>query len=174
MISTIQKAIGGGYKFQKRRKGYYQLQKEIRFYIRDLASVGFSLDNEEQPPFQFLSSSPPKHLAKMCDGIIFSDKDGDLYVAIIEQKTGDSAEYEKQLTNGKLFCEWLISLCRQHGYFTQKSVSYFGLLLWEPRNSPPKGTTTHHKLQANVHPLFSKFFDLQNERRIEMQHLIEA
>ena len=172
-IDAIRRAIHGRYGIQKKGPTFV-LAKGIRVHVNGKSSFGFSLDSEEHPPFSFLRDSPPKHLAKMCDAIIVFESSGGLYFAVIEQKTGDPADYDKQLANGKFFCEWLMSLCREHGYTHNETITYLGVLVWEPRPIPLKGSTTHRNFQASHHRLFDKFFDLQNETDIDVDLLASS
>ena len=173
MIHTVNNAIRGHYGIQ-RKGGALLLDKNIKVHINAKQSFGFSLDNPGHPPFPFFKDNPPKHLAKMCDAIIMFEHDDVLYFTLIEQKTGDAANYDKQLANGKFFCEWLVSLCKEHGYNLYGTVSYFGVLVWEPRPIPLKGGTTHALPIAYHHRLFDKFFDIQNETDIDVNQLVSS
>ena len=99
--------------------------------------------------------------------------DNTLYIVLIEQKTGYSAQYDKQLANGKIFCEWLVSLCNSYGYVQTQNIAYYGALIWEPRPIPLRGGTTHSNA-ANAHPLFDKFFDIQNQTSIDVMQMIAS
>ena len=109
----------------------------------------------------------------MCDAILALDDKEVLYLFIIEQKTADAGEYDQQLANGRLFCEWLISLYRQHGYCRQQQrFEFIGLLVWEPRPTPRKGGTAHQPYESARRPLFARFFNLRNESLIHLRDLI--
>lgn len=170
IIDVVKKAIHGRYGIVKRRDAML-LHNGVRVHTDGNKAFGFSLDNQQHPPFSFFKDSPPKHFAKMCDAIIVFENGLELYFALIEQKTGDSADYVKQLANGKFFCEWLVSLCNEHGYKYSGTVIYLGVLIWEPRPIPLKGSTTHTIPQAETHRLFNKFFDIQNETDIHIGQL---
>ena len=177
MIDTVKKAIHGRYTNNdqiKMRRGAWVIDKDIRIDTSEYNSFGFSLDNETNRPFAFLKNSPPKHIAKMCDAIIIFGDGDTLYIALIEQKTGDSEGNDKQLANGKFFCEWMVSLCKKHDYYDYKSIKYFGLLVWEPTDHPLRGETTYRPPEAQSSALFDKFFDLANVHRIYLKDLVEA
>ena len=110
----------------------------------------------------------------MCDGIVIYVDGNDLYCILIEQKTGVRGDFNKQLTNGKLFCQWLVALCQQHKYTTIEQIAYFGVLVWEPPPIPPKGTTTHVQPKAVSHQLFDKFFDIRHEGYVDVDELITS
>lgn len=174
MIDAVKKAIHGRYGMTRKRFGFVldQDTKNITIYINPKESFGFCLDNEDNPPFHFFRASPPKHLSKMCDAIVIFERGQALYFTLIEQKTGDPAEYDKQLANGKFFCEWLVALCQEHDYCASKTISYLGVLVWEPRPIPLKGTTTHPLPEACPHRLFDKVFDIQNQTTIDIEQLV--
>ena len=149
------------------------LAKGIRLRSPHRHSLGFSLDNARKPPLAFFSGSPPPDLAKMCDAILALDDKEGLYLFIVEQKTADSGDYDKQLANGRLFCEWLISLYRQHGYCSkQQRIEFIGLLVWEPRPTPRKGSTSHQPYEPAKRTGFPRFFNLRNESLIQLRDLI--
>lgn len=173
MINTVKEAIHGRYRLS-RKKDAYILPNDIRVYPSNQYSYGFSLDHPTVAPFAFWSGSPPKDLAKMCDAIVVYSDGNDLICTLIEQKTGNPGECEKQLVNGKLFCQWLVSLCQQHNYTPKGQATYFGVLLWEPKPIPQKGTTTHQKPNAKRHDLFDKFFDIQNDTYVDVGELISS
>ena len=106
-------------------------------------SIGFSLDNSQYRPLNFFGTSPPKDLAKMCDGILVLLHRDNLYWFVVEQKTSNQGDYKKQLINGKCFCDWLIALYRVHGYLFGNPV-VIGLLVWKGREkNVSKGLTSH-------------------------------
>lgn len=149
------------------------LDKGIRLRSPHGNAIGFSLDNAREPPLAFFSNSPPRDVAKMCDAILALDYREVLYLFIIEQKTANSGDYDKQLANGRLFCEWLISLYRQHGYCSkQQRIEFIGLLVWEPRLTPRKGGTSHQPYEPAKRPGFPRFFNLPNESLIQLRDLI--
>ncbi len=173
LIETVRKAIHGRYQI-KRKGTSLLLEKGIKIHATGKPLFGFSLDNEEYPPFRFFKESPPKHLSKMCDAIIVFESDGTLFFAIIEQKTGYPSDYGRQLANGKLFCEWLVSLCKEHGYIKDEIVDFLGVLIWEPRPIPLKGSTVHTIPQAHQHRSFERFFDIQNETEVNIELLASS
>ena len=128
-------------------------------------SIAFSLDNEDSPPFGFLSSNPSEHVAKMCDAIIVACHSSRLYVGLIEQKTGNKDEYYRQLVNGRLFCNWLFSVFKEQGYEFCDLV-YVGILVWQPRRGPNKGTSVHSYRVVRTSEHFDCFLELRNEVHI--------
>ena len=171
MTDLIAETIDRRYRLPRKGRSWL-LDKEVELRAPHQRSFGFSLDNQRNPPLAFFSGNPPEHIAKMCDAIVaVLDKDV-LYFFIVEQKTMNSEEYIKQLTNGRLFCEWLLSLYRYHGYLSDQSVQFIGLLVWEPRKSPGKGTTSHRPYKPEKRQHFHRFFDLRNEPLIPLQKLI--
>lgn len=171
VIENVKKTIHGRYRIKK-KGGSLILDKDIKVRSKSSELFGFSLDSTEHPPFSFLRSSPPRHIAKMCDAIVLLEHEARLYLTIIEQKTGDEADYERQLANGKFFCEWLMALFREHGYLGNSTISYYGVLIWEPRTVPLKGTTVHQTPVPSAHRLFDKLFNIQNESEIDVESLV--
>ena len=106
-------------------------------------SLGFRLD-EDPSPFRFFRGSPPEGVAKMCDAIIALSYKGRLYIFLVEQKTKWEDDYEKQLKNGKYFCDWLLVLLREHGRYKDQDTVFIGLLCMR-RSSPGKELATHRK-----------------------------
>lgn len=75
----------------------------------------------------------------MCDIILFCSHNNEIYLFLIEIKTGRDEGYETQVMNGKLFCDWLIALCIQHKSLNPNAI-VVPLLIWKPsEKSPPKG-----------------------------------
>ena len=173
MIDVVESTIRGNYRIPKSGSTFV-LANDVRVRTNNSKVFGFSLDNVALRPFAFFKDSPPQHLAKMCDAIIIFESGQDLYFALIEQKTGHQSDYEKQLANGKFFCEWLVSLCKEHGYCDYQTIKYLAALVWEPRDIPLKGGTTHALPEAYPHRLFDKFFDIQNETDIYIDQLASS
>lgn len=107
-------------------------------------SFAFSLDHADQAnrPLAFFGGEPPKGVARMCDAIMVCHHDQRCYLFLIELKTKYKKGYEKQLRNGKIFCDWLLKLYQEHGHACSAPV-FVSLLIWFPRNSPPKQGTRH-------------------------------
>ena len=150
LINTIANTIHGRYRLQYRGRGW-SLADGVRIYASTEDTFGFSLDNLQNPPFAFLSNAPPEHIAKMCDAIIQLNDDA-LYFFVIEQKTGYEGDYDKQLANGKFFCEWLVSLLAYHEYLSDIRVEYIGLLVWKPRQPATRRGTSHESIRHEDHP----------------------
>ncbi len=135
---------------------YHLHREQRRWLVRDqqhslslLApsrqSFGFSLDvpGPDNPPLAFFGGSPPKYIAKMCDGMVAVLHRDRLYLFAVEIKTADKGDANKQLVNGRLFWRWLMSLYRRHGHLPEAlPVFYVRLLVWQPEKRPVKGKAT--------------------------------
>ena len=170
-IDTIQQAIDSQYHLSRVKKGWILEESYLQTKIRtpNIHSIAFSLDhNKPKPfvldhnkskPFAFFSDSPPADFAKMCDAVLFCFHGNKTYLFLIEVKTGNKADYEKQLINGKLFCDWLIALSIQHKSLDPNTI-VVPLLIWKPRqNSVCKGTTTHHEDSDDIEKMKLSQFD---------------
>ena len=171
ILKTIEKSIHKDFHLTRQGRDWL-LDDDIKLRVPDRRSFGFSLDNNL--PFVFFSNSPPEHLTKICDAIVALSFKQRLYLFVIEQKSAYPEQYEKQLANGKYFCDWLFSLYREHEYCCSNPVS-IGLLIWQPRQSPRKGTTSHQpKKFTRSHRLFDAFFNEQNTKRVYLSDLIRT
>lgn len=160
-IDTIRQAIGSHYHLTRARKGWILEESCLQMKIRtpNTHSIAFSLDHNKPEPFAFFSDSPPADFAKMCDAVLFCFHGNKTYLFLIEVKTGNKADYEKQLINGKLFCDWLIALCIQHKSLDPNTI-VVPLLIWKPRQSPVrKGTTTHYEDSDDIEKMKLSQFD---------------
>lgn len=174
-VATLEKTIHSRYRLTRKDR-YWLLNEGVRLRAPNRHAFGFSLDRQDLKPFAFFSDTPPEHVAKMCDAIIALSHEDNLYLFIIEQKTANPDAYKKQLTNGKLFCDWLCALFRKHGYLGAEPT-FIGLLVWQPRPSPSKGTTTHDDdkvgeldmTDLSVH----RGFQAKNQQDIRLKTLIE-
>lgn len=102
----------------------------------------------------------------MCDAILFCLHQNKTYLFVIELKTGHKGDCKKQLINGKLFCNWLIALYIQHKNLNPE-VTTVPVLIWKPRQNPPrKGTTTHSGYGIKKEP----FIQLNNEPGLEIRN----
>ena len=185
-IDTIQQAIRGQYHLQRgERKWIFDddedtgaSRKRIHIHVPIEDSIAFSLDREPKP-FTFFSDQPPRDFAKMCDAILFYFRENKTYLFVIEVKTGNEGDCEKQLINGKLFCDRLISLYIQHKS-SNPCVTVVPLLIWEPRqNSDRKGTTTHHETGDGIQgksfgQLGEHGFEIRNRSTVPIFDLINA
>ena len=175
-IDTLTRTIREEYHLDRERRDWILPDKiqnqEIKVRAPNRNSFGFSLDNRQSPPLAFLGNNPPEHIAKMCDAIIVHLTSNNLYFFIIEQKTSSKEDYNKQLANGKFFCEWLVKLFQHHGYWSAEKVEYIGLLVWKPRPSPRKQRTSHQSLQPENHPLFSIYYSIPNRSSFSLSELI--
>lgn len=173
MIDIIEKTIHEDYYLSKKNRDWL-LDNNVKLRAPDRNSLGFSLDNEQRPPFVFFKGDLPAHMAKMCDAIIALYFKRRLYLFIIEQKTANSGQYKKQLANGRCFCDWLFSLYKEHEYCSDDPV-YIGLLIWHPRTSSRKGKTAHKSTpRPKTHHRFKHFFEEKNNRNIYLQKFIES
>ena len=103
--------------------------------MRSKHSIGFSLDNPQYPPFNFLSTNPPKHIGKICDAIFVASENDKLFVGILEQKSSHKGEFKRQLRNGRLFCDWIFGLLSENGYAVGNPI-YVSILTWKPSGIP--------------------------------------
>ena len=108
----------------------------------------------------------------MCDAIAVVCHGGRLYVRIVEQKTEHKDEHWRQIANGRLFAQWLLDIYSAQGYEVGE-YTVFGVLAWQPRRSPNKGTSTYVDLkgQRDVND-FDWYFEFRNERRIYVPDII--
>lgn len=172
MISIIEKTIDPKYRLPRKNRDWL-LNNGVKLRAPSRHSFAFSLDNQSEPSFAFFNDSPPKNIAKMCDAIVAMNFKNELCLFIIEQKTQHPGEYRKQLSNGKHFCNWLFSLYEEHKYYSRDPV-YIGLLISEPRPTPPRETTTHqNKNQPERDDLFH-LFKLPNTRDISLAELAQS
>ena len=172
VIDTLKNVIDSQYYLPREQRDWC-LANNVRIRAPNRNTIAFSLDNEKNPPFAFMSTSPPEHIAKMCDAMIAIIHKKQAYLFVIEQKTSDKGDYKRQIANGKLFFDWLISLCCYHGYIPNESIKYIALLVWEPRPTPPRGMTTHRQpKQAPSHPLFHRVVAERNNPLVQLQSLI--
>ena len=173
MIDIIEKTINEDYHLPRESRDWL-LADGVKLRASDRNSLGFSLDNKEKPPFAFFKDAPPAYITKMCDAVIALSIEQKLYLFIVEQKTSNPGDYEKQLTNGKYFCDWLFSLYKEHGHCSDDPV-YIGLLIWQPRTSPPKGETSHkRKLTSRTHHRFEHCFEEKNNQNIHLQKFVQG
>ncbi len=181
MINTIKNTINSAYHLNRNGRGWL-LDNDVTLCAPHRHCFGFSLDNHKKPPppppppLAFFNAAPPEDIAKMCDAIVAIWHKQTLYLLIIEQKTAHKGYYRKQLANGKLFCDWLIALYKEHGHWSGKPV-FIGMLIWQPRNSPRKGATSHRGGQGKApftkSPPFDYFIELENETCIALNALLE-
>lgn len=172
MIEAIKKTIHENYWLDREDRDWF-LDDNVKLHAPHRHSVAFSLDNRKKPPFGFLGGNPPAGVAKMCDAIVALFDGGKLYVFIVEQKTQNLDEHEKQLANGKFFCDWLFSLYREYGHCNEEPV-YIGLLVWRPRERPGIGQMTHRIGETRKHKLFADFFEIRNKPDISLWDIVKA
>ncbi len=183
IIEVIEKAIGSRYRLERKGREWFLDDTDRRTTIRvpGRNSIAFSLDIENEKPFAFFSGNPPEGIAKICDAFIFCVYEGKGYLFIIEMKSAHKEDSEKQLINGRLFCDWLLSLCREHGYLkTEFSVA--SLLLWEPRerrtdrglssgrSSPGIEEPSIERKRGTKHFRFR--FEIKSRRQIALQEMM--
>ncbi len=172
VIDALKKAVDSQYHLPRVKRDWY-LPNNVRIRAPNSTAIGFSLDNESNPPFAFLGNNPPEHIAKMCDAMVAIIHKQKAYLFIIEQKTSTKGDYKKQIANGKMFCEWLIRLCHYHEIIPDDTINYIALLVWEPRPTPSKGLTSHREpKQALSHPLFHRVIDKKNKKLVQLQSLV--
>ena len=172
MIDIIEKTIDPKYRLPRKKRDWL-LDNEVKLRAPNRHSFAFSLDNQDEPPFAFFNDSPPERITKMCDAIVAINFKNELCLFIIEQKTKRTKQYKKQLTNGWHFCNWLFSLYKEHKYYSRDPV-YIGLLISEPRRTPPRETTTHrNKNQPERDDLFH-LFNYRTQKTFPLQTLLKA
>ena len=171
MIDTLRQLIRGSF-YLAHKNTYYLIAKKIRVYPFEPSSLGFSLDKNKPRPFTVFSDGPPPYLTKICDAIVVYAKGDDLYFVLIEQKTKYENGAEAQLLNGKLFCQWLVELCKKHDYGPKGKVEYYGVLVWEPGTNWQRGTSVRPKPQATPHKEFNKYFSLEHYDYFDVLDLI--
>lgn len=181
-IDTIQRAIRGQYHLRRGERKWI-LEEDaskvrIHIHVPIERSIAFSLDRKPKP-FTFFADNPPPDFAKMCDAVLFYLHGNKTYLFVIEIKTGDPGECEKQLINGKLFCNWLINLYIQHKSLNP-CVTVIPLLIWKPRENPGrKGTTTHRGNDDSIQEMPLRQFDergfeIRNRNTVPISELIKA
>lgn len=166
-------SIDKKFHLKRQEKGWtIEGKTNVQIRVPTNKSVGFCLeDRGGNNPFPFFGN-PPKHIAKMCDGIIaLSHKDKD-YIFVIELKSSHTDDYEKQLKNGQYFCEWLLTSLRAYGHYKEE-VHFIGLLCHEPRKTPPKGTTSHQPRYNFTDYEGLQIYKYANQPRINLIDTIE-
>ncbi len=138
-------------------------------------SLGFSLDSDSSPLSNIFEASPPLDIAKICDAIIVLSYKNKDYIFVIEQKTKNKEKYKKQLSNGKYFCDWLLALLKEHGYYDRK-VTFIGLLCWSPREKFLRKGETRHESYVEKHNNVTQcnfLFEIRNEAHVYLKKLIK-
>lgn len=175
MIRTIKDTIHPGFLLERTGR-YWLLANDLRLRAPHRHTLAFSLDADGgRSPFPFFRSDPPTGIAKMCDALIAVAHKDKVFLLAIEQKTSHAEGYKEQLANGRHFCNWLFSLYEEHGYLDVEVVSV-ALLIWQPRQSPAKGTTTHDQqppAQKSRHG-FDWFVERRNCQEIHLQVLLDS
>lgn len=179
VIDTLTSAIRERYHLSRVER-HWLLQGSrgpVRLRSPSRRSFGFSLDDSRSPALAFFSPNPPEGLAKVCDGMLAVLHERKLYLFAIELKSGDRGDARKQLVNGRLFWQWLLELCEQHGYLSRAAdVRHISLLMWRPRErSPRKGTTTHsgeNDWKSRTLDGFNACFEVKNRDGIALMDLL--
>ncbi len=138
-------------------------------------SVAFQLDTPACA-FPFLHKSPPKGIAKMCDAIIMASYREKNYIVCVELKTNNKGQYNKQLTNGKLFCDYMLALLKEHEHFDNCFFpSYIALFIWYPRKHPERQTTTHDRQYPRCeNPSFpDRCIEIQGQQEIRLEEILK-
>ena len=181
-IKAIKKTIDSRYLLKRKNRDWLLDESDKRIGIRvpDRNSIAFSLDNENERPLAFFSGNPPEGMAKICDAFLFCVYEGKGYLFIIEVKSAYREESEKQLINGKIFCDWLLALCQEHGHLSTE-FSVASLLLWEPREREVTHPLASGRRSDNEDPdierkpktrHFGYRLEVKNRRQIALQELI--
>ncbi|MBF2761104.1 MAG: hypothetical protein ISN28_12735 [Ectothiorhodospiraceae bacterium AqS1] len=181
-IKAIEKTIGSRYRLERKNRDWLldESDRQIRIRVPDKNPIAFSLDKKDTNHFAFFSGNPPEGIAKICDAFLFCVYEGKGYLFIIEVKSAYREESEKQLINGRLFCDWLLSLCQEHGYLSTE-FSIVSLLLWEPRKREVAYKMASDRQSDKDDPdierkpktkHFGFRLEVKNRRRITLQELI--
>ncbi|WP_025771980.1 hypothetical protein [Thioalkalivibrio sp. HK1] len=181
-IEAIEKTIDSRYRLKRKSRDWLldESDNRIRIRVPDRNSIAFSLDKKNERPFAFFSGNPPEGIAKICDAFLFCIYEGKGYLFIIEVKSAHKERSEKQLINGKFFCDWLLSLCREHGYLNIE-FSVVSLLLWEPRDREVTYQLASGRRSDNEDPdierkpktkHFCLRLEVKNRRQIALQELM--
>lgn len=162
---------------EPRRKG--KTKQQVTLHAVGCDSFGFSVDPSRypRPPFALFSGAPSRNITLMCDAFVAVCRRDELFWFVIEmQTTAKTKKYEKQLANGKIFCDWLAALLKEHGYLANEP-RYFGLLVLPPRKMPNKGATSHQ--HAKLAPLIAKspkqpfdIYEAKNRPDIDLMEFI--
>ena len=165
-------------KYHLRKKGgKLFLENNVRIQDLNKEVFGFYFDCSIRTPFPFLNKTPPYNIAKMCDAVISLNLKEKIYIFIVAQKTKNIDEYQAKIVNGKLFCDWLFSLFREHGYLKCDPV-YIGLLIREPRKQPRKGCTSQkferyaHEIPVPGIPF--RVVEIKNNRLVHLQGILKT
>ena len=162
---------------------HWILEGDIKLRDANRHSFAFTLapNNTEtkSKPLAFFNARPPEGIAKMCDAIVACHYNQRCYLLLIELKTAHKDEYQKQINNGKIFCEWLLKLYHQHGHCQVQPV-FVSLLIWFPRRSPAKQGTAHQAApwlfntgpEKGAHG-FDYSFEIQNQTTIPMLEVLQ-
>ncbi len=182
IIKTIERAIDRRYHLERNDREWLldESDKRIEIRVPDRNSIAFSLDRRDENPFAFFGGNPPGGMAKICDAFLFCVYERQGYGFIIEMKSGHKEESEKQMINGRFFCDWLLALCREHGYLNA-DFSIASLLLWEPREQEMTRALTS-SLRFDIEepdierrPNTEHFpfrFEVKSRRRVDLRNLI--
>jgi len=176
VFELLEQTIDEGYKLE--REENHRLLKEEKkpsrlFKIRSVNrhTFAFSLDCEKSKPFTFFSPNPPSGIARMCDAIMACHHNNRCYLFLVEMKTQHKDDYKKQITNGKLFCDWLLQLYKAHGHISARPI-FVSILIWFPRQQPEKGGTAHHdKIKEDIaidQSIFDHAFKIENQSTVSM------
>lgn len=133
----------------------FELEEKSRnttfsFVMPNQDFFAFKLDHAKQTksPYWLFSDCSPTGVAKMCDGIVVFRNQGNIYIALIELKGTRKDNADRQLSNGKITCEFLIQLFKEY-YPETITPKYGAFILYKPRKSPDKPNMTY----ANKHPV---------------------
>ncbi len=182
IIRTIGRSIDRRYHLERNDREWLldEADKRIEIRVPDRNSIAFSLDKKDENPFAFFGGNPPGGMAKICDAFLFCVYERQGYGFIIEMKSGHKEESEKQMINGRFFCDWLLALCREHGYLNV-DFSIASLLLWEPRERDITRELTSYrrsgieKSEIEQRPKTDHFpfrFEVRYRKRISLGDLI--
>lgn len=158
-------------------------QKDVYFRVTDKRSFGFCLDENNRiksrdtsdgkqvdlsgSPLSFFADSPPSDIAKMCDGILAFTYRGQDYVFCIELKGNCTESYRKQMNNAILFCDWLIALLKQYGYY-EKRPCFVGILVKHRPGNVDKNVKDQNYIigDKNKNDKFDQLLIVENSEEI--------
>lgn len=111
-------------------------------------SLGFSSNDRLFPLFR----SNVAGYTAMCDYILFCslpEKDKHLFVLLCELKSGNAGSSQKQIENGRILADYILTMAKHHGALvSMPEIEFRGLVFGtHPSYSVPKGNLRKVKCQ---------------------------
>jgi len=183
LVDLMQQTIDEKYVLDRENRNWLLQERlassqKIKIRANNRHSFAFSLDDPmpQNRPLKFFSSQPPQGIARMCDVIMVCHYTQKCYLFLIEMKSKSKNNYRKQLNNGKLFCDWLLRLYKEHDH-THDSPVFVGLLIWFPRRQPPRKGTIHSAENSRIcetsEGVFDRCFNVKNRDTIPIIELCQ-